>query len=96
MPTRSLLAVEPDDDALGNLRGGEGRPAGGRRPQHLAGRDLPQREVVRRSAVLVHVRASVPSFRYRSISDKLCSIHYVVKDEGIFNGSSLKYPLSMM
>ena len=57
----SLLAVDPDDDALGDLCGSEGRPPGGRGPQHLAGRDLLQVEVVGRSAVLVHVRATIPA-----------------------------------
>ena len=61
MSIPSLLAVDPDDDALGDLCGGVGRPAGGRGLENLAGRDLPQVEVVGRSAVLVHVRASVPA-----------------------------------
>ena len=57
----SLFPVDPDDDALGDLGGCEGRPAGGRGAEHLAGGDLAQVEVVGRSAVLVHVRASVPA-----------------------------------
>ena len=56
-----LPAVDADDDAPGELGRGEGRPAGGAGREHLAGRDLAEVEVVRRRAVLVHVRAAVPA-----------------------------------